>query len=158
MSRIVRITLFGALSVLLAGGAMAATFTVTLDNGNTMLTRYKPKLSPDGQTAYLLTDMGNWVSYPKASIVDVVSDFESRGFGRVIDTTTISLGIAPNTRDVGEGSTQELDANMELLRYMQDRDAARDNYSVQQFVQPEAASGIPMGLIPHDTPLGTGEN
>lgn len=154
MSRMTRVTIFGALLLLLAGGVMAETFTVTLDNGNTLLTRYKPKLSPDGATAYLLTDMGNWVSFDKASVVDVTSDFESRGFGKVIDNTTISLGIAPNVRDVGEGAREELDPNLALLNYMRERDATRDNYSVQQFVDPEEASGIPMGLIPQTTPFG----
>jgi hypothetical protein len=152
MSRTLRVTAFGALLVLLAGGAMAETLTVTLDNGNSILTRYRPKLSPDGATAYLLTDMGNWVSFDKAAIVSVVSDLESRGFGKVIDTTTISLGIAPNSRDVGEGGTGELDGELEMLNYLRERDAARDNYSVPQFVQPEEATGIPMDMINQTTP------
>jgi len=157
MGRTSRVFVFGMLSLLLAGSLAAETFTVTLDNGNTLLTRYKPQLSPDGATAYLLTDMGNWVSYDKAAIVSVISDLESRGFGKVIDTTTISLGIAPNTRDAGEGAREELDPNMELLNYLRERDAARESYSVPQFVQPEDATGIPMDLIPQTSPFG-GDN
>lgn len=152
MSRTSRVTLFAAVLLLVAGVVAAETFTVTLDNGNTLLTRYKPKLSPDGTTAYLLTDMGNWVSYDKAAIVSVVSDLESRGFGKVIDTTTISLGIAPNSRAAAEGARGELDSNLELLNYLRERDATRDNYSVPQFVDPEQATGIPMDMINQTTP------
>lgn len=140
MRQIARCTPIVALVVLLPMVAAAETFTVTLDNGNSILTRYQPVLSmPDEATVHLLTDMGNWISLPRDSVVSVTTETESRGFGRVIDTTTISLGFAPNETELTAGETPS-DPMTELLRYLSRRDSApvRD-YSVQQFVDTESA-------------------
>lgn len=147
-----RILTLSVLLVLAAGALAAETFTVTLDNGTTFVTRYKPKLAADGATVYLLTEVGNWIAFERASVVDVVSDLESRGYGLVIDTTTISLGIAPNTRQAGEEAGGTLDANLALLNYLRERDAQMQSYSVPQFVEPEETSGIPVSYTQQVTP------
>lgn len=119
----------------------AETFTVTLDNGNTITSRYQPKLTlPDESKVMLLTDAGNWIALPRERVVEVISNTESRGFGRVINTTTIALGYAPNEGDPAADAEAALDPTTQLLRYLAERDAAgQQDYSVQQFVDTESA-------------------
>ncbi len=145
-------TLILSLALALTAGAVAAeTFTVTLDDGASMITRYRPKLAAPGDKVYLLTDVGNWIAFDRASVVSVISDLESRGYGLVIDTTTISLGIAPNDRMPVEDQTA-IDGDMALLNYLQARDAAAATFTVPQFVEPEQASGIPLSYTQETTP------
>jgi hypothetical protein len=136
---------------LVAGGAGAETFTVTLDNGASLVSRYRPRLAPSGETVYFLTDVGNWIAFDRANVVAVTSELESKGYGLVIDTTTISLGIAPNDRDVLEGEGEVSDT-MALLNYLRERDAAIESYTVPQFVEPEQAAGIPLSYTQNVTP------
>ena len=117
----------------------AETFTVTLDNGNTILTRYQPKISqPDETSVSLLTERGNWISIPTERVVNVTSNTESRGFGKVINTTTISLGLTPN-----EGAADAevpVDPTTALLNYLAaEKAGAQRDYSVEQFVNTESA-------------------
>ncbi len=127
-------------ALLLPIAATADAFTVTLDNGNTLTSRYQPKLSmPDESKVMLLTDTGNWIALPRERVVGVTSKTELRGFGRVINTTTIALGFAPN-----EGSPEDeaaaADPTTQLLNYLTQRDAAGErDYSVEQFVDTESA-------------------
>ncbi|MDH3404435.1 MAG: hypothetical protein OES32_10035 [Acidobacteriota bacterium] len=124
-----------------APAATAETFTVTLDNGNTLTSRYQPRLSlPDESKVMLLTDTGNWIALPRERVVDVTSNTESRGFGRVIDTTTIALGYGPNEGDPMAEAEAAMDPTSQLLRYLAQRDAApQRDYSVDQFVDTEQA-------------------
>lgn len=136
---------------LVAGVGSAETFTVTLDDGASLITRYRPKLAPAGDKVYFLTDVGNWISFDRPSIVSVTSDLESRGYGLVIDTTTIALGIAPNDRDV-VGEQGEISGSTALLNYLQARDTAMQSFTVPQFVEPEQATGIPLSYTQQTTP------
>jgi hypothetical protein len=135
-----RTILLAALLVTLPMLASAETFTVTLDNGMSFTSRYQPKLSqPDESKVMLLTDMGNWIALPEARVTSVTSSTESRGFGRVIDTTTIALGFAPNETDPDEAGTAS-DPTTALLQYLSQRESAgRRDYSVEQFVDTESA-------------------
>lgn len=140
MRQISRSTWILALLLLLPLAAAAETFTITLDNGSTFLTRYQPTLSmPDETRVILLTETGNWISIPRDRVVGLSNSTESRGFGRVIDTTTISLGPAPNENEMVEGDSAA-DPATRLLQYMTQRDAASQrDYSVDQFVDTEDA-------------------
>lgn len=140
MRQIARYTPVLALVLLLPAVAAAATFTVMLDNGTSILTRYQPRLSmPDEANVMLLTEVGNWISIPREHVVDVTTDIESRGFGRVIDTTTIELGFAPNELEMTDGDTPT-DPAARLLEYMTQRDSQpAQDYSVSQFVDTESA-------------------
>lgn len=140
MRNAMRTIWIAALLVALPAVASAETFTVTLDNGLTFTTRYQPKVSlPDESKVMLLTDMGNWIALPAARVTSVISNTESRGFGRVIDTTTIALGFAPNEVDPQEAATAA-DPSTALLQYLTQRDAASQrDYSVEQFVDTESA-------------------
>lgn len=139
-------------AVLLALPAIAAaeTFTVALDNGNTILTRYQPKISqPDEETVMFLTEHGNWISIPSARVVSVISNTESRGFGRVINTTTIDLGLSPN--EGAPDAEVPVDPTTALINYLAAEQAAQQDYSVQQFVNTEDA-----GLGGFPSTFGTG--
>jgi hypothetical protein len=128
-------------ALLLPIAATADAFTVTLDNGNTLTSRYQPKLSmPDETKVMLLTDTGNWVSFPRERVVGVTSKAELSGFGRVINTTTIALGFAPNESDPAADAEAAMDPTTQLLRYLTERDSAgQQDYSVDQFVDTEDA-------------------
>ena len=152
MGRNLRCVALGCALALVAGFAAAEVFTVTLTNGSVLETRYRPVLDDDETKAYLLTDMGNWIALDRDSIVTVESEFERRGFGLVINTTTISLGMAPNDRVAGEEAAGEISDTRALLNYLQAQDSARGNYSVEQFVDTEQSSGIPMGFANQTTP------
>jgi hypothetical protein len=143
--------------------AAAETYTVTLDNGHEILTRYQPKVSlPDEGKVLLLTEKGNWISIPRERVVGIKSNTESRGFGRMINNTTIDLGLSPN--DVEEPSLVPTDPTTALLNMMAAQSAKPErDYSVQQFVNTENAgrggfpanfgtgaanSGTPSGFYP----------
>ncbi len=132
------------LALLLPAMAVAEVFTLTLENGATFETRYRPKLSyPDEDKVMLLTSNGNWIAFPRERVAAVEVDFESKGYGLVIDNTTISLGFAPN-----ETSSEEetpADPASRLLRYLEQRDAGQQNQSVEQFVNTDSAgsAGFP---------------
>lgn len=145
------------LSLLLPSTTSAEIFTVTLDNGNTIDSRYQPKVSmPDESKVMLLTESGNWISFPRESVVGITTDTESRGFGRVINTTTIALGFAPNEGDPAAEAEAAMDPTTQLLRYLTQRDSkpGRD-YSVQQFVDVEQAG---QGGFPSSYGTSAGSN
>ncbi len=133
-----------ALAVALPALAAAEIYTLTLDNGATFETRYRPKLSyPDGDKAILLTSTGNWISFPVERVAGVEVDLEVRGYGLVIDTTTISLGFAPNESATAEETAT--DPSTRLLQYLQQRDGQQGNATVDQFVNTDRAgqAGFP---------------
>ncbi|MEM1178574.1 MAG: hypothetical protein AAGM22_09530 [Acidobacteriota bacterium] len=86
-----------ALAALTAGSALASSFTVTLANGTSLQTRYRPVLADwDDSIALIRTDQSNWIALPKDEIVDVASQAEISGFGYQVDTATLFLGWSPN--------------------------------------------------------------
>ncbi len=91
---VLRKSSFLALALLLAASAaQAASFTVTLANGTSFETRYRPMTAEwDTNYAMLRTDQGNWIALKKSEIVDVTSVTEMAGFGFQINETTVFLG------------------------------------------------------------------
>ena len=117
--------------------ATAVVYTVHLKNGNSFDTRYKPRVAGwDPNTIMFTTDVGNKITMLKDDVVDISSDTEAQGFGRVIDTTTIVLGYAPNDKPQPGESTE--DPGVAMLKALQER-GGRPDYSVQQFVEPGQA-------------------
>ncbi|MEO1368236.1 MAG: hypothetical protein AAFX50_13775 [Acidobacteriota bacterium] len=58
-----RLSFAVALAVLTAGSSFASSFTVTLANGTSMQTRYRPMLADWDETVALIrTDQGNWIA------------------------------------------------------------------------------------------------
>jgi hypothetical protein len=94
----------------------------------------------------ILTDMGNWIAVPRADIVHAAPETETRGFGKVINTTTIDLGYAPNDAPLPE--VQEGGLGAELDRLQQLLQGERRTYDQQQFVSPGQAGrgGLPLGF------------
>ena len=127
----------------------AETFIVTLKNGTAFSTRYKPQeASWDANKVLLLTEWGNPIALAKSDIDNVISEFEKTGFGRVINNTTIELGVAPNDLEVPDkeatGSAAALQA---IQQAMQQQAGSQPVYNQQQFVEPSATSGMPLSYI-----------
>ena len=136
--------------------ASAATYTVTLDNGTSFESRYQPEEATwDPDVLLLLTQYGNWIALAKADVAEVSTDIESRGFGKVIDTKTVSLGVLANDAPVPEEGGEPSNAQL-LEQYLAQQPPAPD-YSVQQFVEPSQAGqgGLPVGYAqqPQSPPL-----
>jgi len=132
-----------------AAPASATTWKVALVNGNEFESRYQPEeASWDATQVLLLTEQGNLIALDRAEIVRVSADVEDRGFGTVIDTKTISLGILPNDADVPDPAGEELSTAQVLQRYLEAQQAQpAPDYTVQQFVDPIEAGGggLPVG-------------
>ena len=123
-----------ALMFLIVVPAMSAVYTIHLKNGNSFESRYKPRVAGwDENKIMVTTDVGNKITLHRDDVVDIVTDFETQGYGTVLDTTTIVLGFAPNDAPVPGDET--VDPGVEMLRALQQR-GARPNYSVEQFVEP----------------------
>jgi hypothetical protein len=128
--------------------ATAEIFTVTLHNGTTFNSRYQPEEAPwDTSKVILLDDVGVRVALPKADIESIAAQSELKGYGRVIDTTTFELGVAPNDlpepEEGGEGQAQQPSALDRMLS---------QSYDQQQFVEPdEAGGGVPVFSVGNTT-------
>ena len=124
--------------------ATAEIFRVQLKNGNQFTTRYQPKVAEwDESKVVLLTDVGNRITLLKEDIADVTADSQVKGFGTVIDTTTIVLGWAPNDAPTETDPSGEAQFQQYLDSLMGNQ---RPN-TVQQFVNTEDA-GRGGGLSP----------
>lgn len=136
---------------LLAMPAAAETFTVELTNGTSFVTRYQPQEAGwDANLVLLMTEHGNWIAVPRQDIVNVKSSTESEGFGRLINTTTIDLGWAPNDNPLPE--TEQAQTPLDVLQNLLQQE--RPVYDQHQFVSPsEAGGGLPLGYA---TGLGGG--
>ncbi|MEM9556978.1 MAG: hypothetical protein AAGC60_22160 [Acidobacteriota bacterium] len=149
--------LLALLAALLAMPAFGGIFTVTLDNGTTFETRYRPvEAEWDDDVALLMTDQGNWIALRKDEIVDVISETEESGFGYQVNTTTIFLGFTPNDLVDDEAEAGD-EAGGEPRAPQAPRGAgaggatgfgygaAASSYSLDQFVDPIGGGTIPNG-------------
>ena len=118
---------------LVAVPAAAEVFTVTLTNGATLDTRYRPRQAAwDPGMIELLSEQGNWTAVSKSLVSGITALSEVKGFGRVIDTTTIDLGFAPNDR-------------VENVPFVDDQMDLNPTYDIEQFVEPgSTGGGIPV--------------
>jgi len=150
-SSVPRLALVAALVLATAAApsALAASYIVKLNSGDTFETRYQPETASwDDGMVLLLTEFGNWIALESADIAEVTTDLESRGFGKVIDTKTVSLGILPN--DAADPSQQEPPSQAEILQqFLAQQQANQPDYTVQQFVEPGATGtgGLPVGNV-----------
>lgn len=134
---------------LLAAPIAAETYLITLKSGGTIQSRYQPQESSwDAGMVLFMTETGNWVGMKKSDIVSVEQENNLRGFGFVINPTTVALGWAPN--DAVDPSAVEGDLASRLLQALgagQQTPQGRENYSVQQGVSTEQTQGIPFNYI-----------
>ena len=143
-----------ALGLLVALPADAVVFTVKLKNGGLIETRYQPAVADwDESKILLVTAVGNRISLSLGDVDTITVDTEVKGFGTVIDTTTIIIGIAPNDRSV-PGRQGDVDPATELRNYMRQRDSRPPPppFTVQQFAEPNSMGGIPLGFVNTVTP------
>jgi hypothetical protein len=142
---------FTVLAVLALGPVAANTFTVHLTNGATFETRYQPRaVEGDGTRVLVVTDVGNRIYLHRDDIREVTHSSDVQGFGTMINTTTISLGWAPNDNPL----PGDPDPRAQMLEYLRDQQRARPNYSVDQFVSTEDA-GVGGGLPAWDLAPGS---
>ncbi|HEX3555046.1 MAG TPA: hypothetical protein VIA62_17610 [Thermoanaerobaculia bacterium] len=132
---------------LLAAPATAEVFHVTLTNGTTVDSSVQPQqASWDPNMVMLLTEVGNWVGFPKAEVASIKAEDPTAGFGVRISSTAIALGQFSNDLpEAGKGSTQD-DLNnryLSLANKMLEQQERQQHYSVQQFVEPGQTQGIP---------------
>ena len=127
------------LTLLLAAAtaAHAEYYTVTLTNGTTFQTRYRPAPAEwDENVVMIHTDRGNWIGLYADEVADVTSHVETTGFGYQLDSTTLFVGWSPN--DVDEGGEEGKGLDLEKM-YPEPEPAA----VLEQFVDiPTAGSGV----------------
>lgn len=135
--------------LLAAAPAAADLFTVTLNNGTTIESRYQPQeASWDSSMVLLLSEVGNWIGVRKDEVKEVTSEIVRRGFGIPINTTTVLIGTAPNDAAVpgaDQGQSDPVLRALEILKAQQP--PPPQPYSIQQFVEPDQTQGIPSSLI-----------
>jgi hypothetical protein len=145
---------------LLAAPASADVFYVTLTNGSVIETAHQPQqASWDPNMILLLTESGNWVGFPQGEIQGIRADDPTQGYGVRISSKAIDLGRSPNDMpEEGAKSRQENlnDRLYALTERMLEQAEARQNYTVQQFVEPEQTQGIPSSFSGYFNGVGSG--
>ena len=95
--------------------ALADYFTVTLTNGTSFYTRYRPVPADwDENVVMINTDRGNWIGLYADEIADVTSHAEATGFGYQLDTTTLFVGWSPNDQGGDEEGAEGEDDGLDL--------------------------------------------
>ena len=80
-------------------------FLVNLKNGTTLVSKYKPVTAAfDESYMLIMTSAGNTIALEKTAIDSIVSDLENRGFGVVINLSTVIVGRSAN-------DSQEIELN-----------------------------------------------
>ena len=155
-----RVALFLLAALVLAAALPAAAeyHTVKLKNGNEFDTLYLPRLASEaGDKVLVATETGNWIALSVDAIESVVSHIEARGFGKVINTTTILIGSAPNDAAIPGEEGEPVDPATRLLNYLENQQRVQQAspFTVEQFAEPNSLGGIPLGYTNRSTlPLG----
>lgn len=163
----IRKSSFAALAFLLvASAAQAVSYTVTLANGTSFETRYRPMTAEwDTNIAMLRTDQGNWIALKKSEIVDVASAAEIAGFGYQIDETTVFLGWSATEGLVADDGTGTAPAGTTAAAGAPAGGGSSSAAAAPagQFTPPEGSGGFSMqqfvsvpssGVVPGGVPLG----
>lgn len=156
--------LLGALA-LLGAPAAAESFIIELSNGNTFVTKQRPERSAfDDDWIEFHTDAGNRIAIPESLVVSIASDLENRGFGTVIDTTTVLIGLSANDAEALDAPL--IDGRFDPSAFLGGAlgglfggggfdeafgggfgDEALGPVSNPLFAEPNASGGLPLGLI-----------
>lgn len=140
MVRPVRALVCALAAAVAAAPLTAAIYTIQLTNGNSFETRYQPEdASYDSEKVVFLDETGLLITLSKSDIVSIQSDFEAKGYGRMINTTTMELGWAPN--DAAEGGGDG--AADPLAQVQQAIQGQQQTTTFNQFVEPDATQGMP---------------
>lgn len=131
--------------VLVALPAVAETYTILLKNGTSFTSRYQPEdASWNPDKLIFLNEWGNLLSIDKADVESLTTETENKGFGHVLNSTTIALGWAPNDQ-------LDLDSDEGKAALAADAAAAATApppvYNQEQFVEPSQATGLPLSMV-----------
>jgi hypothetical protein len=141
MERPVRVLVCALAAAVAAAPLTAAVYKIQLTNGNSFETRYEPEdASYDSGKVVFLDETGLLITIAKSDIVSIQSDFEAKGYGRMINTTTMELGWAPN--DVAEGGGEGAPADP-FAQVQQAIQGQQQSTTFNQFVEPDATQGMP---------------
>lgn len=152
LSRVTVVAVVGLVACSLAP-ADAAIYTVTMKSGNSFESRYEPQdASWDKSKLVMLDEMGNQISISKDEIEKVESDFEAKGYGAMLDNTTMALGWAPN-------DAADPDAETAVGTSQDQPQGERPPITYNQFVEPSQTQGMPGEWVQYPTgQLGAGVN
>jgi hypothetical protein len=130
---------------LVAMPASADVFYVTLKNGSEIQTAHQPQqASWDPNMVLMLTEVGNWVGYPKDEITGIRAENPTQGYGVRISKKVIALGWSPNDLPAeAEGQGGANDRLASIAERMLDMAEKQQQYSINQGVQTEQTQGIP---------------
>jgi hypothetical protein len=135
---------------LLAVPATAEVFHVTLTNGTTVDSSVQPQqASWDPNMVMLMTEVGNWVGFPKNEIADIKVVDPTAGFGMRISSTAIALGRFSNDLPDSMKPNSPEDINSRYLALASkalDLQEKQQSYSIQQGVSSEQTQGIPVAF------------
>ena len=122
--------------------AAAEVYTIRLSNGTTFESRYQPKQAPwDPTFVSFVNETGNEIALPQALVIEVAAQSETKGYGRVLDTTTVDLGFMPNDLDQSQRLMQE------LARMNPEGQVVVPPSGGGMFVEPgQIGGGIPVGF------------
>lgn len=147
-----RSTVLAVVLLLVLSGASVAgaeAYTITLHNGNTFLSKYRPvEASYDPSYIVFMTDVGNTISLHEDDVADIVSETEALGFGVVINTTTVLIGELPNDTPTEEQALEAMEARQAGTGFRLPRGGG---VSATQFDEPptvgsSASGGLPVGF------------
>lgn len=136
-----RLSLFlAAASLVCALPAAAEVYTIRLTNGSTFESRYQPKQAAwDANLVTFVDETGTEIALPQSVVADVVAQSEQKGYGRVLNTTTVDLGFMPNDLD----QSQQVMARYAAMNPESQLSLGGGG----QFIEPDAiGGGIPMGF------------
>lgn len=146
MHRFVRGVACALAVAVFAAPLSAAVFTIQLKNGSTFETRYEPEeASWDAGKVVFVDEVGLTIALDRADIEAISSDFESKGYGSMLDSTTMELGWAPN--DLAAPAEPGSQDPMAQLQQMLGQQQQRPDVTYGQFVEPDQTQGIPSQWI-----------
>jgi len=136
-----RVLLLASSLVALALPLRAEIFTVKLSNGTAFETRYKPKQAAwDPSVLVVIDETGLEIALPKSLVASVDAQSETKGFGKVINTTTLDLGFAPNDLTAEQQAASQAQQQMGGLQQFFNK-----SFDQKQFVDPsDAGGGVPV--------------
>jgi hypothetical protein len=155
MRRTTRVLAWILVGLVAVAPLSAAVYTVTLNNGTTFETRYEPRDAPwDANKTVFLDEWGNLISLAKDEVAEVVSDFESKGYGAMLDDTTMSLGWAPN--DAIDPASPEGQQAAAVAAAAAQQSAGQESITYDQFVEPNQTQGMPAQWVGYPVNLEQG--
>jgi hypothetical protein len=157
--RTIRTLAWALAGMLTVAPLSAAIYTVTLKNGSTFESRYQPEdASWDKSMVVFLDEWGNTIALAKDQIDKIESDFEAKGYGKMIDNTTMALGWAPNDAaappeegEEGGGGGAGAQAAAQAPAQQQ-----QPNVTYDQFVEPGQTQGMPAQWVGYPVNSGAG--